>query len=193
MILQSQIKEIGKFQKTHALRGELNAIFGLDPEFLEEGYPIVVDMDGIFVPFFADSVRPKGATTDLIKLQDVDSEEKARTFVNKTIYVLRSDMARFLDIDPEELDDDEEVIGYRVMDETGEELGTVADFDTSTPNHLLILDTPGGELMVPWAEEFVRDIDDDAKTLTVTLPEGLADINSAPAEYDGDDSGDTDQ
>lgn len=65
MIEEKDIKAIGKFQKTHALKGELNAILDIDSEYVSEGNAVVVDIDGIFVPFFASSVRPKGSTSYL--------------------------------------------------------------------------------------------------------------------------------
>lgn len=51
MIEEKDIKAIGKFQKTHALKGELNAILDIDSEYVSEGNAVVVDIDGIFVPF----------------------------------------------------------------------------------------------------------------------------------------------
>ena len=41
MIEVNDIVAIGKFQKTHALKGELNAILEIDSEFLEEGNAII--------------------------------------------------------------------------------------------------------------------------------------------------------
>ena len=51
MIEEKDLTPVGKFLKTHALKGELNAILEIDPEFFTEGYPLVIDVDGAFVPF----------------------------------------------------------------------------------------------------------------------------------------------
>ncbi len=61
MIKKEDIVEIGKFQKTHALKGELNALLDIDGDYAADGNALVVAVDGIYVPFYAESVRPKGS------------------------------------------------------------------------------------------------------------------------------------
>ena len=58
MIYSTDIEQIGKFLKTHALKGELNAQLEIDADFLRPEIPIIMDIDGIFVPFYPESVRP---------------------------------------------------------------------------------------------------------------------------------------
>lgn len=76
MIEEKSIISAGKFLKPHGLKGELNVLVEFDSEILEEDYPIIVDVDGIYVPFYAESVRPKGHFSSLVKLQGVDSQEE---------------------------------------------------------------------------------------------------------------------
>ena len=45
--------------------------------------------------------------------------------------------------------------------------------DTSTINTLFVVDYQGEELLVPAQEEFIIDIDQKHKVITVDLPEGL--------------------
>ena len=52
-------------------------------------------------------------------------------------------------------------------------LGEVTDVDTSTINTLFVVDCQGEELLVPAQEEFIIDIDQKHKVITVDLPEGL--------------------
>lgn len=193
MIKAEQLKSLGQFQRTHGLRGELNAIFELDPEFIEEGYPIIVDIDGIFVPFYADSVRPKGATTDLVKLSGVDSEEEAKIFVNKTIYGLRDDIADFTGEDPDSLFDPYSLKGLSVVDARLGEIGKVEEVDDSTANVLLVVADPqtGNRIQIPMVEAFVKTIDNDNGRIEVDVPEELINLNSTPddAVEDADDDG----
>ena len=65
MIEASEITAVGLFQKTHALKGELNAILDIDPDYFIEGNAAIVETDGIFVPFFISGIRPKGKTSFL--------------------------------------------------------------------------------------------------------------------------------
>jgi 16S rRNA processing protein rimM len=179
MIEAKDITTIGKFQKTHALKGELNAILDIDDEFLLEGNALIVDIDGIFVPFYATSVRPKGNTSFLIKLDGIDSENEARSFVNKTIYASKSQLAPFLDVDEEDIADGDEFIGYKIIDEESDKtLGEIVEIDDTTSNLLFIAATEDGEeLYIPAAEEFIYGIDDENKTIRMRLPDGLLDLN----------------
>lgn len=179
MIAEKEITAIGKFQKTHALKGELNAILDIDGDFISEGNAVIVELDGIYVPFYASGIRPKGSTSYLIKLDGVDSEEEARLFVNKTIFAFKSELAPFLDMEEDELLDEGGLIGYEVIDnETDRAIGKVSDIDSSTSNILFIVTTPLGETVyIPAAEEFIAEINDELKTISMRLPEGLIDLN----------------
>ena len=180
MIEAKDITSIGKFQKTHALKGELNAIIDIESEFLEEGNSIIVEIDGIYVPFFSTSVRPKGTTSYLIKLDGIDNEEEAKVFVNKTIYALKSQLAPFYKIEENEIAEGDDFIGYEVFDfDTGELIGEINYIDDTTSNLLFVLQSPEGEtLFIPAAEEFIMEIDEEKHCMRMRLPDGLLDINS---------------
>lgn len=178
MITEQQLMPIGKFLKTHALKGELNMYIDIDSDFISEGYPLVVRLDGIFVPFYVATARPKATFTMLVRLDGVSSEEEARKFVNHEVYALRSDLAEFLGCDEEELEEDTgNLLGYKAFADDGTPIGTVEDIDDSTENVLLIISRDGDTIYVPAADEFITAVDDDARTVTLSLPEGLVDLN----------------
>lgn len=179
MIDINEIVEIGKFQKTHALKGELNAILEVDEDYIQEGNPLIVEMEGIPVPFFAESVRPKGATTCLVKLKGVDSIEQAAEFVNKIIFTPRSNLVDFFEVEDGEILFGHDYVGYLVRDTDEGDLGKVVRFDDSTENTLLVVERPdGSEVMIPFVDEMIVDVDDDEKLIEVSIPEGLLDINN---------------
>ena len=47
---------------------------------------LVCLLDGIFVPFFIEEYRFRSDTTALVKLEGVDTSEKARMFTNVEVY-----------------------------------------------------------------------------------------------------------
>ncbi|MDE7402607.1 MAG: ribosome maturation factor RimM [Muribaculaceae bacterium] len=176
MIEKSEIIEIGKFQKTHALKGELNALTDVDPDFLTDNHPLILDVDGIYVPFYAESIRPKGSESYLIKLKGVDSCEEAQKLVNKTIYVLRKDIVDYYDDENLEFADDFE--GYTIIDSNLGEIGEIVEVDDSTANVLfLVRDKSDNTLYIPVADEFIDEIDDDNHIVRTTLPDGLVNLN----------------
>lgn len=177
MIDKKELIEIGKFFKTHALKGELNTQLDISPDFFEEGNPLIVEYDGIPVPFFISTIRPKGKSTYLIKIDGVDSETEARVFVNKIIYAIKTEAINFM----EELDIPipNEFDGYEIIDsESGNKIGKVVDLDDSTQNVLFIVeDELGDTVMIPASDDFIIEIDDENKKITMKLPEGLVEIN----------------
>lgn len=189
MIEENEIIEVGKFLKPHGLKGELNAVLDYDAEILERNFPIIVNMDGIFVPFYAESVRPKGHFSSLVKIEGVDSQEEARKFVNKIFYLRRTELASFLDVNEDELMIDEDLVGFKVYDESIGYLGRVEEIDDSTENVLLLVrpdrsDTEEDEqdiLYIPFNEDLITEIiekdDPEDSELHLDLPKGILDLN----------------
>ncbi len=169
MIRRDEVYKIGKFNKPHGIHGELQFTFTDDIFDRVEAEYIVCLMDGIFVPFFIEEYRFRSDTTALMKLEGVDTAERARMFTNVEVWfpVKHADKA-----------DDEDLtwsyfVGFRMEEIHHGHLGEVTDVDTSTLNTLFVVDHDGEELLVPAQEAFVTDIDRKHKVITVNLPEGL--------------------
>lgn len=177
MINEKDIKEVGKIQKTHALKGELNALLDIDAEFFEDGNPLILDIDGIYVPFFLKSVRPKGTMSYLITIEGVDSESEARQLVNKTIYASREDLLDYYE--EEDLEFADELEGYEVVDNEHGRLGVVKEIDDTTENVLMVVDRQGDEadLYIPYSDAFVENINDEERRVYVSIPDGLLGLN----------------
>lgn len=185
MIEEKDIIRCGKFFRTHALKGELNAMTdGVDADVLGEGYPVIVEMDGIPVPFYVESFRPKGTFGCLVKLEGIDTVERASEFVNKEFSLFRKDLAEYLGVCEDELEDEDDYVGWRVEVEGFGYVGRVSDIDTSTPNWLLIVtpdDEDDDDIFIPFNEDFIKGLeeydDPERNTLVLDLPEGLLDLN----------------
>ncbi len=173
MIREDEVFKIGQFAKPHGIKGELSLVTSSDVlEDAEDPY-IVCEMDGILVPFFVEDYRYKTDTVILVKLEDVDSEEEARMFVNKEVFypldaVDESELAGNMTWDG--------LIGFRVHDEHKGDLGVVTGVDETTINVLLRVEHEGEELLVPAAEELIKEVDWESRVLKVSLPEGLLDL-----------------
>ena len=92
---------------------------------------------------------------------------------------MRSDLIDYFETDGETFVDPDDIEGYEVVDSRLGDLGKVKEVNDATANVLLVVDTPDGdELLVPFVDEFVEEIDQDNKRIVVSLPEGLLEINS---------------
>lgn len=184
MIHLSSLTAAGTFTKTHGIHGELNATLAIEPEYFDEDSCFVCETDGILVPYFIESWRPKGAKGILIQPKDVKSELQAKLFIGKTIYINKERYARYesglgedagYDTDGAYADD---LVGFTVTDADAGLLGEVAGIEDSTANMLFIVRTPSDKtLYIPVATEFICNIDMENREIKVSLPTGLIDLN----------------
>lgn len=172
MILKEEIFPIGQITKPHGLKGEM--AFTTNSTILEDvDVPfIILEPEGLLVPFYLENVRMKTDTTGLIKLERVDSEEQAREYIGLSIYLPNM----FLD----EMDDaefeTEYFVGFEIIENQHGNIGKITTVDDSTANALFVVETESGEVLIPIADEFITEIDHEGKTIYVNLPEGLLDL-----------------
>ncbi len=79
-----------------------------------------------------------------------------------------------------------DLIGCQLIDVASQEpavVGVIEDVDRSAgPAPLLIVRSPRGEVMIPFAKSYLRRLDLAGRRIEMALPEGLADLNVAQAE-----------
>ncbi len=179
MITREQLTEIGTITKAHGLHGEMAATMDIDAEDLAALRCVVLNVDGIFVPFFPSNARQRGSQAVLLTLDGVENDREAAALIGGTIYALRDDVAGFIDSE----DDVDGVpadyfTGFTIIDKTtGQNIGTVTDVDDSTLNVLFIIKRPNGNTAhIPAAAELVNDIDHKRRVITMTIPGGLLDL-----------------
>ncbi len=179
MIGSTELFPIGFLGKPHGINGEVNFLLTepVDPADLS---CIVIAIDGINVPFFFSSVRQRGNTSYLVKLDGVETEKEVAMFANSQVYALKSDIIELLDDDEnnEEGFYAEDLIGYDVKSTDSKLVGIIEDVDDTTDNVLFIIDTDlHQKVFVPVANDFIVDIDSDKRVLLLNLPDGLLELN----------------
>jgi len=170
MIKTANLQQIGQFLKPHGVKGELSLLTDLDMDDMAGDLYIVCNMDGLWVPFFIESYRPKNNSTMLITFEHLDSEDKVKFLSGKTAFI----PAELLPPAGTYPDQERSMIGYTIMDERIGRLGQIIDIDDSTLNILLTVDYCGKEILIPQA--LVKSIQHDQKTMNLFLPEGFLDI-----------------
>ena len=91
MITRDELISIGHYNKSHGINGEISATVDVDIDVMRELSCLVSEFDGIFVPFFMNSLRPKSAETVLLTIDGMDSEQDVQRLVNHDIYALKSE------------------------------------------------------------------------------------------------------
>lgn len=175
MVKFNDLTTIGRISRTHGIDGELvfvadGSLEALGTSVSKDSF-LFFDIESIAVPYEIESVRRRGYDSLLIKLLDCDSEIQAVAFVGKDVFVESQTLPRH--------DDDgdilyiQDLVGYRVFDGNNE-IGIVTDVDDTTDNVLLIVRTPDTDnLLLPVADDLIRDVDTETQILTMDLPTGL--------------------
>lgn len=176
MITPAEITDIGHINKTHGIDGELSITFDeyINPIDLT---CLVIDIDGIYVPFFVTAARPRGIESWLVLIDGVSSEVMAADFVGKDVFALQKDLADVNDKDTDGfyLND---LLGFRIHDHDGTYIGTVNDIDFSTDNSLFIVTTDNNNsVMIPANADLILSIDPENSQITMNLPSGLINLN----------------
>lgn len=163
---------IGKVIKTHAIRGEV--VFFLDvnePEAYRNLDAVFLDMDGSLVPWFVENISISGDQA-IVKLQDIDSPEQAQGMLKCDLYLPKEQLA-------DDTDNDHfthELSGYRVFDLKHGEIGIVDAILERSEQELLRILKDGREILVPYNEDLIEEINIEKKELHLKTPEGLIDL-----------------
>lgn len=173
MIRQEEVYKIGKIGKPHGVKGELTFFFDDDVFDRVNTEYLVLCIDGILVPFFMEEWRFKSGETALVKFSDIDTKEAASELTGCEVFFPK----HLSDRGENELTWDE-IRGFSVFDHNRGVIGTVESVDESTVNVLLEVKTQEGNIiLIPANEDIIMDVDSEAKTLEVLLPDGLIDLN----------------
>lgn len=175
MIRKEEVYKIGKIGKPHGVKGELTLFFDDDVFDRVDAEYLVLCIDGILVPFYMDDWRFKTGETALVKFCDIDTKEAASELTGCEVYFPK----HLSDRGDDELTWDE-INGFSVVDSNEDNMvvGKIVSVDESTVNILLEVETPSGSIvLVPANEDMIRDVDSEAKQITVALPEGVIDLN----------------
>ncbi|MBP1676785.1 MAG: rRNA processing protein RimM [Bacteroidetes bacterium] len=172
MISHEEVFPIGQITKPHGINGEMSFSFTSDVFDTEDVPFLILEIDGILVPFFLEEHRFKSNTTALIKLEGIESDEKARQLAGLTVFLPK----KYL-----EMVDDAEIeldyfTGFELIDEQRGRIGTISEVDQTTDNALFVIGSGKDELLIPVGDEYIVSIDHDKKIIHVELPEGLLDL-----------------
>lgn len=173
MIKREELVKIGRFNKPHGIKGEISFSFTDDIFEESECQSLICELDGIFVPFPIEHCRFTSDVAAFVKLKRIDSEIKAKQFMNLEVYFPKELIEKQLD--SSEISSWNYFLGYTLIDESAGTIGIIKEVDETTINTLFILERAGEEIMIPAAEDFILEIDTKNKVLHVSLPEGLLD------------------
>ena len=163
MIKKDEIFKIGIFNKPHGVKGEVSFTFTDDIFDRVDCEYLVCLLDGIFVPFFIEEYRFRSDTTALVKLEGVDTAEKARMFTNVEVYFPKKYVEQ--DDETEDIPTWNFFIGFKVKDVRHGDLGEIVAVDDSTMNVLFAIEKDGEEVGIDLLPEKGQVVLSDIKKI----------------------------
>lgn len=168
MIRKEDVYKIGKIGKAHGVKGELSFMFDDDIFDRADADYLILEVDGILVPFFMEEYRFRSDSTALVKFCDIDTLERAKELTNCDVFL------------PRNMNEDQEdmtwtyLVGFTIIDHDSQKtVGRIASIDDTTINILFCLEDG---LLIPASEDLITAIDQNKKTITMALPQGIFDI-----------------
>ena len=152
-----------KVLKSYGTAGAV--IIGRDGDVLEElkkNEPVFIDFDGLPVPFFIESIQPKGGRY-LVKLEDIDSLAAAEEIVGREVRLTE---------DPDGEDEDDGIVGRIIRNAaTGDVVGPVVKFIDFSGNTCIEVEHAGGKILLPLHEDLIKKV--RKNEIFLTIPDGL--------------------
>jgi 16S rRNA processing protein RimM len=133
---------------------------------------VFVEIDGRPVPFFISELSSQGNDLLSLKLTDYDTADKIKEFKGCRVFLTSGDTLKSHN------DNYEDLTGFSVFDENGNEIGTINNIIQNPRQWLLsISSVKKKDILLPLHEDLIIRIDDAKRIITVKIPEGLLEIN----------------
>lgn len=173
MIKPEEVYKIGRIGKAHGVKGEVTIQLTDDVFDRVDADYLVLDIDGILVPFFIEEYRFRTDTLVLMKFDGIETQEQARELTGCDVFFPHA----LSDADSTDISLAQLPSMTLVDAATGKEVGTILSIDDSTMNVLFEVEAADGtELLIPAAEDLIKEVDIEQKRVIMRVPEGLLEI-----------------
>ena len=166
--------KVGKIVNTHSLKGEVKVISSTDfeEERFKKGSKLLITRGNQLIrEVIVESYR-NHKNFLLVKFEGIDSVEEAEKLKNLQIKIDSDEVG--------ELEENEfyfhEIIGCQVFDENDRNLGEIIGILTPGANDVWVIKgEEGKEILIPYIEDVVKQIDIINKKVNIEVMEGLID------------------
>ena len=166
--------KVGKIVNTHSLKGEVKVISSTDfeEERFKKGSKLLITRGNQVVKEVVVESYRTHKNNLLVKFEGIDSIEEAEKFKNLQLKVDSENLS--------ELEENEfyfhEIIGCEVFDENNISLGEIIEILTPGANDVWVIKNKNGkEILIPYIEDVVKNVDIPNKIINIEVMEGLID------------------
>ncbi len=164
--------KVGKIVNTHSLKGEVKVISSTDfeEERFKKGSKLLITRGNQLIREVVVQSYRNHKNFLLVKFEGIDSVEEAEKLKNLQIKIDSDEVG--------ELEENEfyfhQIIGCEVFDENDRNLGEIIDILTPGANDVWVIKgEEGKEILIPYIEDVVKQIDITNKKVNIEVMEGL--------------------
>ena len=169
MIKREDVYKIGRLGKAHGVKGEVSFQFDDDIFDTTDADYLILEIDGILVPFFMEEYRFRSDSLALVKFCDVDTQQRASELTGCDVYFPRT-----LAEESEDQLSLSSLVGFDIVEASNSKVvGKIAAIDDTTQNILFELED--GRL-IPASDELITNIDTNRQQIIMQIPTGLLEI-----------------
>ncbi|MCL2564159.1 MAG: ribosome maturation factor RimM [Oscillospiraceae bacterium] len=162
--MKKEFLEAGKIVNTHGIRGEIRIQPWADSAEFLQGFEHLY-IDGVPIKLLSGRVHKSFLIAQLDGVADIGA---AIALKNKLVYIRRSDAVL-----PEGDFFIQDILGLPVVDEAGEQFGTLKEVLPRPGGDVYVIVGDGGEHLVPDVPAFILEKNLDEGFIRVRLIEGL--------------------
>ncbi|MCX6287373.1 MAG: ribosome maturation factor RimM [Bacteroidetes bacterium] len=164
---------LGKILKTVGNKGQLMVHLDVDePGNYQKLESVYLDVYGERIPFFITNIELKSRNLAIVSFADVHSPAEAEDYTGREMYLPLSD----LPILSGKQFYFHEVEGFTVIDTHYGKIGTLESILDLNHQALFQIRFGEKEILIPVADQVIKEIDRGKKILSIEAPEGLIDI-----------------
>ena len=157
---------VGRILGAHGLSGEVRVeVLSVVPHRFDVGEVLHIGTTSYRIS----SSRPIRSNQILISLQGLNTREAVQALAGYWITVPETSVPEL----PEGEYFHFQLLGLRVLTESGEELGRLSEILETGSNDVYVVSGPDKEILVPALSEVVQEVKLTEKIMVVRLPEGL--------------------
>lgn len=169
MIRQEDVYKIGRLGKAHGVKGEVSFQFDDDIFDRVDADYLVLDIDGILVPFFMEEYRFRSDSVCLVKFCNVDTQQRAQELTGCDVFFPRA-----LAEEGDEMPSLSMLVGFEIVNAANRKtVGRVAAIDDSTANILFEMEDG---MLIPANDDLIEVIDAEQQQIKMNIPQGLLEI-----------------
>ena len=163
---------IGKIVATHGINGDLILVHSLGNKnaFKNVKAIFIEERKDAYIPHFVQSAAARTQEESLLKIEEIDSKEKAHRFIKKNVWLLQQDFEKIA-----EKNAPIALLGFAIY-EDDKQLGVVEEIIEQPHQLLLKTSIEKEEVLLPVHEETLIKVDKKQKKIHLKLPEGLLDV-----------------